>query len=139
MRAPGEAISGGVSRWLWVLMAVNGFLAVAMGAFGAHGLKARLAESPDATERLAWWSTAAHYHLAHALALGFAAYLHQRVGTAGSVAGLCFQAGILLFCGSLYTMTLTNLRWLGAVTPLGGLSLLAGWLCLGVAGYRWVE
>ena len=121
------------------MMAVNGFAAVAIGAFGAHGLKRRLAEAADASQRLGWWSTGAEYHLTHALALGFAAYLYQRVGITGGIAGLCFQLGIVLFSGSLYAMTLTNVRWLGAVTPLGGLSLLAGWLCLAVAGYRMVE
>jgi uncharacterized membrane protein YgdD (TMEM256/DUF423 family) len=77
--------------------------------------------------------------MAHALALGFAAYLHQRVGGTGGAAGICFQVGIVAFSGSLYTMALTNSRWLGAVTPLGGLSLLAGWLCLALAGYRLVQ
>ncbi len=128
-----------MARWLWVLTAVNGFCAVAMGAFGAHGLKRRLAEETAGAERLAWWHTAAEYQLAHALALGFAAYLYQRVGTIGGVAGVSFQLGILLFSGSLYTMTLTNTRWLGAVTPVGGLSLLVGWVCLAIAGYRLVD
>lgn len=120
-------------------MAANGFLAVALGAFGAHGLKQRLADATDVAQRLAWWNTAAEYQLAHALALGFAAYLYQRVGIVGGIAGLCFQLGMLLFSGSLYTMTLTNARWLGAVTPVGGLSLLAGWVFLAVAGFRIVE
>jgi uncharacterized membrane protein YgdD (TMEM256/DUF423 family) len=128
-----------VARWLWVLTAINGFLAVALGAFGAHGLKRYLAEAVDVGERLGWWSTAAEYQLAHALALGFAAHLYQRVGMTGGIAGLCFQAGVLLFSGSLYAMTLTNIRWLGAITPFGGLSLLAGWAFLAIAGFRIVE
>lgn len=114
------------------LAAGLGFLAVALGAFGAHGLASRLADLPDGALRLDWWKTAAQYHLAHALALGLAAGV---LGEArlGRLACVAFALGILLFSGSLYTMTLTGVRWLGAVTPLGGLALLAGWLLLGWA------
>jgi uncharacterized membrane protein YgdD (TMEM256/DUF423 family) len=114
------------------LAAGLGFLAVALGAFGAHGLASRLANVPDGALRLDWWKTAAHYHLAHALALGLTAGVlgETRVARFACVA---FALGILLFSGSLYTMTLTGIRWLGAVTPLGGLALLVGWLLLGWA------
>jgi uncharacterized membrane protein YgdD (TMEM256/DUF423 family) len=126
-----------MERTLWILSGVNGLLAVALGAFGAHGLRSRLAPLADAAQRLSWWDTAAHYHLTHALALGLTAVLAARSsGPAAQTAGLCFCGGILLFCGSLYAMTLTGARVLGAVTPLGGLALLAGWAAIVVAALR---
>lgn len=115
---------------------VNGFLAVALGAFGAHGLERWLAGAEALERRLVWWQTASQYHLTHALALGIAAYLTNRDAGVGRVAGLCFQLGILLFSGSLYAMTLSGVRWLGAVTPIGGLAFLGGWTAVAVAGYR---
>jgi uncharacterized membrane protein YgdD (TMEM256/DUF423 family) len=127
-----------MERTLLVLAGVQGFLAVALGAFGAHGLKARLGGLADGAQRLAWWETAAHYHLAHALAIGLSALLVSRApsSAAASVAGFCFTGGILLFSGSLYAMTLTGVRALGAVTPLGGLLLLAGWAAVVIAALR---
>ena len=125
-------------RLLLILTGVNGFLAVALGAFGAHGLKGRLGDLADGAQRLEWWQTAAHYHLAHALALGLAALLADRLAGSAlpTTAGWAFQAGILLFSGSLYLMTLTGVRALGAVTPLGGLALLAGWVCVVLAALK---
>lgn len=111
------------------LAGVMGFLGVALGAFGAHGLRAFLAGKPDAEQRLAWWQTGAQYHLVHALAIGLAA----AVSTA---AAWLFLAGIVLFSGSLYLMTLTGKRALGAVTPLGGVFFLAGWIAIAVAAAR---
>lgn len=122
---------------LWLgLSGVMGFLAVALGAFGAHGLKGRLAGLPDGAQRLEWWHTASSYQLAHALALGIAAALAQQ-GAAGAsrVAGVGFTLGIVLFSGSLYVMTVTGLRALGAVTPLGGLSMLVGWAAVVVGAW----
>ncbi len=117
-----------------IAASVYGFLAVALGAFGAHGLKAFLASVEDGAQRQAWWQTAAQYHLAHALALGLTAYLASRVqGTSVMIAGAGFAFGVLIFSGSLYVMTLTGVRWLGAITPIGGLLLLVGWAALGVA------
>jgi uncharacterized membrane protein YgdD (TMEM256/DUF423 family) len=117
------------------LAAVLGFLAVLLGAFGAHGLSARLGPLSDGPQRLDWWKTAALYHLTHAIALGLAAGL---LGDkpAGKVACLAFAGGIVLFAGSLYTMTLTGVRALGAVTPFGGLLLLVGWGALAYASMR---
>jgi uncharacterized membrane protein YgdD (TMEM256/DUF423 family) len=112
---------------------ISGFLAVALGAFGAHGLQARLAGAADGAKRLGWWETAAHYHLLHALALGLVAFVVGRVPLA-RFAGMAFVLGTLLFAGSLYAMALGGPRWLGAVTPLGGLSLLAGWALLAWCG-----
>jgi uncharacterized membrane protein YgdD (TMEM256/DUF423 family) len=117
-----------VERLFLVLAGVNGFLGVALGAFGAHGLRSALANAPDGVRRLEVWETAAHYQLIHALALGFVAYLCTRLSTQlPSVAGYLFQAGILLFSGSLYALSLSGVKALGAVTPLGGLCFLAGW------------
>jgi uncharacterized membrane protein YgdD (TMEM256/DUF423 family) len=125
-----------MKHWL-VLSCINGLLAVLLGAFGAHGLKSRLSSLPDGAARLEWWQTAAHYHLTHALALGLVAFLAGRVsGPLTNWAGGCFAAGILLFSGSLYVMTLTGVRALGAVTPLGGLLLCAGWAVAGWAALR---
>ena len=124
-------------RFLLLACAANGFLAVALGAFGAHGLAGRLQELADGAQRLEWWRTAAHYHLVHALALGLAAWVAGQIpGALPRVAGWAFLGGILLFSGSLYAMTLTGIRGLGAVTPLGGLGLLAGWVCLFLAAWR---
>lgn len=119
------------------LAALNGFLAVALGAFGAHGLRARLAALADGEQRLEWWRTAASYHLVHAVALGLVALLVARSpSTALSLSGWGFVAGMAIFSGSLYAMTLTGARALGAVTPFGGLALLVGWACLFWAALR---
>jgi uncharacterized membrane protein YgdD (TMEM256/DUF423 family) len=118
-------------RLLLVLSAASGFSAVALGAFGAHALRDRLATTPDGMRRFEWWHTAANYHLAHALALGLAAILFERAAsTALAVAGWAFVAGILLFSGSLYVMALSGVRALGMVTPFGGLAFLIGWASL---------
>ena len=100
-------------------------LAVALGAFGAHALKATL----QASGMLDAWNKAVLYHLVHAVAL-VALALH---GGGNRTACLLLVAGILLFSGSLYIMALTNVRWLGAITPLGGLCFLAGWAWLIIA------
>jgi uncharacterized membrane protein YgdD (TMEM256/DUF423 family) len=115
---------------------VLGFLSVALGAFGAHGLKAQLAPLADGAQRLEWWNTGAHYQAIHALALGLVAWLATRSSsTAVTVATIAFVVGSLVFSGSLYVMTLTGLRWLGAITPLGGVSLLVGWVSIAVAAW----
>lgn len=113
-----------------------GFLAVAFGAFGAHGLKKKLEPLTDGAQRLAWWETGAHYHLTHALALGLVAFMIAKApSSAATASGWLFLAGMLLFSGSLYTMTLTGIRVLGAVTPIGGLCLLLGWASLGYSAW----
>jgi len=124
-----------MERIAFLLAGANGLLAVALGAFGAHGLQRVLVE--DAEKRLQWWQTASHYHLVHALALGLAGYLIARSsGSAATVAVWAFSAGITLFSGSLYVMTLTGIRALGAITPIGGLGLLVGWGAVIVAAWR---
>jgi len=100
---------------------------VALGAFGAHGLRARLTP-----ERLQTFETATRYQIYHALALILSAVLiDNRAGNPLlTAAGWFFTAGILLFSGSLYLLVLTGKRWWGAVAPLGGLSFILGWVCL---------
>ena len=93
--------------------------AVAFGAFGAHALRGVLSE-----QQLGWWQTAVQYQLWHALALLALAAL--RPPRAGAIAWL-LGGGALLFSGSLYLMALTDARWLGAITPLGGLAMILGW------------
>lgn len=121
-------------RFYFASAGALGFLGVALGAFGAHGLTQRLASLTDGAQRLDWWKTAALYHLVHALALGLAAGLLGET-RAGRFACTSFCVGIALFSGSLYVMTLTGTRWLGAITPLGGLAFLAGWGALTVAAW----
>jgi uncharacterized membrane protein YgdD (TMEM256/DUF423 family) len=123
-------------RLLLTLAAANGFLAVLLGAFGAHALRGRLSALADGARRFEWWQTATTYHLVHALALGLAALVVQKGGTVATSAGWSFFAGIVLFSGSLYVMTLTGARGLGAVTPFGGLAFLGGWALLFVAALR---
>lgn len=126
-----------MNRSLTVLASALGFVGVALGAFGAHGVKKFLEAAPDAAQRLAWWETASKYHLVHALAVGLAAVLAAHVeGALPKVAAWLFAAGILIFCGSLYAMTLSNLKVLGAVTPLGGLLFLAGWALTGYSALK---
>lgn len=110
-----------------ILGAVNAFISVAAGAFGAHGLRARLA-----SDLLATFETAARYQMYHALGLMAVGWVIQGRPSSSSAhaAGWSMLIGIVLFCGSLYVLTLTGLRWLGAITPLGGVAFLLGWALL---------
>ncbi|MCA2979699.1 MAG: DUF423 domain-containing protein [Myxococcaceae bacterium] len=120
-----------MNRTMALLSAWAAFFGVALGALGAHGLKALARDLPDAAERLAWWETGARYHLVHALALGLTAVVAHHAPSRGPrVAAGLFVAGIAVFSGSLYAMGLTGLRSLGALTPLGGFAQLGGWLAL---------
>lgn len=123
-----------------VLLAVSGILgaaAVGLGAFGAHGLEAFLEGAPEAAKRLGWWQTAVGYHLPHAVVLAVCGVLAARPsGWALKIAAGGFLLGVLLFSGTLYAMALGAPRWLGAVTPLGGLSLIVAWLALAAAAWR---
>ena len=110
--------------WL-ALGALNALLSVWAGAFGAHGLKARL--SP---ELLAVWETGARYHTYHALGLCIVGLCAHAGLPRTSLAGSAMLAGIALFSGSLYLLALTGVRALGAVTPLGGLAFMVGWAAL---------
>lgn len=126
-----------MQRFLLVAGAVNGWLAVALGAFGAHGLKTHLMGVTSAAQRMGWWETAASYHLVHALALGLFALSWGRVPEAWlRRAGVSMLAGIALFSGSLYAMALTGATGLGAITPIGGLGLLVGWGMFSMGAWR---
>ena len=115
-----------MDRIFWAIGATLGGLGVAAGAFGAHGLKARLTP-----EMLAVFETGARYQLIHALALLAVAWAGTRwASPAITAAGWLFVAGIFLFSGSLYALSLTGVRVLGAVTPFGGVAFIAGWLAL---------
>lgn len=119
-------------RQLTILAALNLIVAVGAGAFGAHGLKRMLTP-----ELLAVWQTGVLYHLVHALGLFIIALLGARFGSPLlSAAGLVMFAGIVLFSGSLYLLSLTGTHWLGAVTPLGGAAFLAAWAMVALAAYR---
>jgi uncharacterized membrane protein YgdD (TMEM256/DUF423 family) len=107
-----------------------GFVAVALGAFGAHGLRGRLGVGG-----IELWKTAALYHLVHATALLAIALAADRLKAARAVCWM-FAAGMVIFSGSLYLLALTGRSWLGAVTPLGGAAFLAGWLTLALTGPR---
>ena len=107
-------------------------LSVAAGAFGGHVLKPRLT-----TDLFEIFEVGAHYHMYHALALLAVSWAHtQWPGTLTAATGWLFVAGIALFSGSLYVLSLSGVRWLGTVTPLGGLCFMVGWLCLGLAAWR---
>ena len=111
---------------MWITVAaVSGVLAVAAGAFGAHGLKARVT-----VDQLSAWSTASQYHLLHSVALLALALFAVQSGRSVQTPAVLFTAGIVLFSGSIYGLVLTEMRWLGPVTPLGGLCLMAGWVSL---------
>jgi uncharacterized membrane protein YgdD (TMEM256/DUF423 family) len=112
--------------------ALLGFLDVAFGAFGAHALRERLS-----TDLLAVFETGVRYQMYHALAILIVAVVLSLSGNARVVwAGWCFVAGIVLFSGSLYVLALTGIGMLGAITPLGGLFFLAGWIFLLLAGVK---
>lgn len=122
---------------MWIALgALSGLLSVAAGAFGAHALKGRLA-----ADLLVIFETAARYQMYHALALVLVGVLALRGGgperVAGSLqlAGGLFVVGTVLFSGSLYVLALSGQRWLGAITPLGGLAFLGGWLALAWSGW----
>ncbi len=117
--------------WL-AIAAVNAFISVAAGAFGAHALKQRLTP-----EMLTIFETGARYHMYHALAILRAAIAMPHIH-AGSTRAACiaFQVGIVLFSGSLYALSMTGVKKLGMVTPFGGLALLIGWGLLAWAALR---
>jgi uncharacterized membrane protein YgdD (TMEM256/DUF423 family) len=121
-----------MDRIFFVIGSLSGFLGVALGAFGAHALKARL----DA-DLLAAFEVGVRYQMYHALALLAVAWACTKwPGAAAVTAGWLFVAGTIVFSGSLYVLSLTGARWLGAITPFGGAALLGGWLCLAWAAWR---
>lgn len=119
-------------RTFFILGALSAGMAVGAGAFGAHGLRKHLTD-----EMLTVFETGARYQMYHALALLAVAWACTRwPGLATISAGWLLVTGTVIFSGSLYLLALTGQRWLGAVTPLGGLAFLAGWLCLAWAALR---
>jgi uncharacterized membrane protein YgdD (TMEM256/DUF423 family) len=122
-----------VTRLFFAIGSISGGLAVALGAFGAHVLKGRLT-----ADMLANFETGVRYEMYHALALLAVAWAANRWPDSSLpvAAGWLFVAGTLFFSGSLYVMALTRLRWLGAITPLGGVAFVAGWACLLLAAWR---
>lgn len=123
-----------IARVFLVIAALCGGLSVATGAFASHALRATLTE-----RALEIFETGARYQMYHALALGLVAVLLAQMQTnqfllAG--AGSAFIVGIILFSGSLYALSLSNVKWLGVITPLGGVAFLLGWGCLMIAAFR---
>jgi uncharacterized membrane protein YgdD (TMEM256/DUF423 family) len=108
-------------------------LGVAAGAFGAHGLKSVF--SPD---MLAVYETAVRYQMYHAFGLIIVGIFaeNENANSRARMAGRCFIAGIVLFSGSLYALTLTDIRWFGAVTPIGGVAFIVGWVMLGISSLQ---
>jgi uncharacterized membrane protein YgdD (TMEM256/DUF423 family) len=122
-----------MARLFLTLAALSGLLAVALGAFGAHGLKQRLP-----VDMMAVYQTGVQYHFWHTLALlGVGILLLQGVqGKLVVASGWLFIAGILLFSGSLYVLAITGVRSLGMITPVGGVFWIAAWLCLALGVWR---
>jgi uncharacterized membrane protein YgdD (TMEM256/DUF423 family) len=122
-----------MERLFFALASLLGGLAVALGAFGAHAMRGRVAEN-----LLANFETGVRYHFYHALALVAVVVAIQRWPSSNLpvIAGWAFVIGVAIFSGSLYIMAFTGLRWLGAITPIGGVALIVGWLCLLLVAWR---
>lgn len=122
-----------IAKLSLLFASASGLVAVALGAFGAHGLKGRLDEAA-----LSAYQTAVQYQFYHALALLAVGLLTQRLGERPllSASAFCFMLGMVLFSGSLYVLALGGPRWLGPITPLGGLAFMVAWLLLFIAVLR---
>lgn len=120
----------GVARMFVIAGALSAALAVVLGAFGAHGLRARLP-----ADLLAIYQTGCQYHVYHALGLLAVGLLGLHLPASGALraSGWLMLAGTVLFSGSLYALALTGLRWLGAITPLGGVAWIAAWVLMAYA------
>ena len=115
----------------WIgIAAINMAIAVALGAFGAHGLEGRVS-----IQQIEWWHTATLYLFVHALGLLLVGLLIRLKYITQTTAWL-LQIGIIIFAGSLYAMTLGAPRWFGAITPIGGVLMIAGWLWLATSAFR---
>jgi uncharacterized membrane protein YgdD (TMEM256/DUF423 family) len=115
------------------LGSINAFLAVASGAFGAHALKSKLTK-----EMLTIFETGVHYHFLHALGLILTGIIALKISDSNLVnwSGIFLLLGIIIFSGSLYVLSLTGIRMIGAITPIGGISFLAGWILLAIAALK---
>lgn len=123
-----------MEKTFFIIGSILGGIAVATGAFGAHGLKSLVS-----AEALETWDKAVRYQMYHALALLLLAWAISHwpeQATLLGIGGWLFLAGVLLFSGSLYILVLSGVKWLGAITPLGGVAFVAGWVCLLVAAWR---
>lgn len=122
-----------MDRIFFLLASLLGGLGVALGAFGAHALRDRIAEN-----LLANYETGVRYQFYHVLALVAVAVAIQRWPNSSLpvIAGWLFVIGVAIFSGTLYLMAFTGLRWLGAITPIGGVALIAGWICLLLVAWR---
>ncbi|WP_066176276.1 DUF423 domain-containing protein [Bacillus marinisedimentorum] len=116
-----------------ILGAINGFLAVALGAFGAHGLEGKISAKMIET-----WQTGVTYQMFHAGGLFVVAFLADKIGASAMLnwSGWLMLIGIILFSGSLYVLSTSGIKVLGAITPFGGVAFLAGWVLLAVAAYK---
>jgi uncharacterized membrane protein YgdD (TMEM256/DUF423 family) len=124
-----------MSKIFIILGSLNAFLAVALGAFGAHGLQSKLNE-----QMLATYQTGVKYHMMHALGLILIGIISRWTSDSLLInwSGWFTCAGIVLFSGSLYLLSISGIRWLGAITPLGGLSFLAGWILMAIAAFKYL-
>lgn len=123
-----------MERTFFMIGSLLMFLGVAAGAFGAHGLAGYFQQYPELAKT---FDTAVRYHLIQALALFISAWAVDKWSNQfANWSGYLFILGIILFSGSLYLLVALRLRWLGAITPMGGLAFLAGWLCLFLAAWR---
>ncbi|WP_430790101.1 DUF423 domain-containing protein [Virgibacillus flavescens] len=114
-------------KLLLILGAINGFIAVALGAFGAHGLEGKISEKAIAT-----WEKAVTYQMFHTMALFVTGLLLAKIQSGGMLwAGWMFFIGIILFSGSLYVYSTTGIKTFAMITPIGGVAFLAGWVLLG--------
>lgn len=122
-----------MARLFMVIMGISGALVVGLGAFGAHALESRLS-----ADMLETYQTAARYHFYHTLALLAVVVAAERWPTSNlpTLSGWLFVGGIVVFSGSLYLLVFTGMSWLGAITPLGGVAFISGWLLLAVVAWR---
>lgn len=121
-----------MQRIFFVFGALSAFIGVAAGAFGAHGLKSQIG-----SEMLTIFEVGVRYQMYHAFALIFAAWAHSKwPSLLVKTSGWLFVVGTILFSGSLYLLSVSGIKWLGAITPLGGLAFLAGWVCLAWAVWK---
>jgi len=122
-----------MNKTFLLLGSINAFLAVALGAFGAHGLRSKLSD-----EMLAIYQTGIQYHMFHAVGLMIVGLVFQWISNSSVMiwAGWSMAFGILIFSGSLYVLSISGLRWLGAITPVGGLGFLIGWLLFAYAVFK---
>ena len=123
-----------MDRTFFIMGSIVSGLAVALGAFGAHGLKNLVAP-----EMIDTWEKAVRYQMYHALGillLAWAVTHWPPQANLLTVGGWLFLAGVMLFSGSLYILVLSGIKWLGAITPLGGVAFVAGWLCMVIAAWR---